>query len=76
MSRSRYRVMGRLDGAGGVRVGTVTIDRTTGILEVRPLRRRRVFSMPLSTVADMVCRAIVVAEVREKRAAKRAQRRR
>lgn len=76
MSRSRYRVMGRLDGAGGARVGTVTIDRHTGIFEVRPLRRRRTFSMPLSTVADMVCRAIIFSEMHERRAAKKARRRR
>lgn len=72
--RARFRVIGRLDRAGGVTTGTVTIDRATGILEVRPLRRRRVYQMPLAVVADMVVRTLVVAELRERRAA-RAKRR-
>lgn len=71
MSRSRFDVIGRLDKAGGVTRGTVIIDRTTGILEVRPLRRRKTYQMPLSVVADMVCRTILVADLREKQARKR-----
>jgi hypothetical protein len=72
MSRrvSRFRVLGRLDMAGGAIPGTVEVDRDAGTLGVRPLRRRRVYSLPLSVVATMVCQAIVNAEARQKRAAK------
>lgn len=72
---SRFRVLGQLDGAGGFRPGTVRIDRAAGVFEVRPLRRRRVYALPLGDVATMVCRRIIVAEVAAKRAARRKRRR-
>jgi len=55
--------------------GTVTIDRGADLFSVRPLRRHRVYTLPLSTVAELVCRTIIAGEVREKRAAKKARRR-
>ena len=70
MRIARFRVMGVLDGSGGARSGTVTIDRDSGLVHVRPLRRRRVYTMPLSMVADMICMRIITNEVYEKRAAK------
>lgn len=78
MSRrvSRFRVLGRLDMAGGAIPGTVEVDRDAGTMGVRPLRRRRVYSLPLSVVATMVCQAIVNAEARQKRAAKGKNRKR
>lgn len=51
MSRARFRVVGRLDNAAKITDGTVTIDRGAGLLEVRPMRRRRTYALPLSTVA-------------------------
>jgi hypothetical protein len=67
---SRFKVYGVLDGAGGARAGTVLIERAAGLLHVRPFRRRRVYTMPLSMVADMVCRRILMNEMYERRAAK------
>lgn len=67
MSLAKFKVSGRLDGAGGVRQGTVIIDRAAGLLHVRPLRRRRMYTMPLSMVADMVCQRILMNEVHDKR---------
>jgi hypothetical protein len=58
--------------------GTVVIERATAdsdLFHVRPLRRRRVYTLPLSDVAAMVVRAIVMAETRTKRAEKKARRR-
>lgn len=75
MRRSRFSVVGVLDGAGGARKGTVIIERASGIMYVRPYRKRRIYAMPLSMVADMVCRRIILNELHEKRAAKRARRR-
>lgn len=69
MSIARFKVFGRLDGAGGARAGTVVIDRESGLLHVRPFRGRRVYTMPLSMVADMVCQRILMNEVADKRAA-------
>lgn len=56
-----FRVIGRLDGTGGVRPGTVTIS-PDGFFRVRPLRRKRVYELTLSDVADMVCRRIIINE--------------
>lgn len=55
--------------------GTVTIDRAAGLFEVRPLRRRRVYVLPLSSVAELVVRSIIASEVRERRASRRRGRR-
>ena len=70
MSLARFRVRGVLDGAGGARSGTVVIDRAAGLMHVRPLRSRRVYTMPLSMVADMICKRILMNEVHDKRAAR------
>ena len=70
-----FRVSGRLDMASRPTFGTVTVERSTGLFSVRPLRRRRLYTLPLSTVAEMVVRTLIAAEVREKRAAKKAGRR-
>jgi hypothetical protein len=75
MGVARFRVCGRLDMASRASFGTVTIDRGADLFSVRPLRRRRVYTLPLSTVAELVCRTIIAAEAREKRAAKKARRR-
>lgn len=57
---ARFRVVGRLDGRYG---GTVSIDRKTGVFSVRPYRCRRVYSLPLDTVAALVHAKVVKAEV-------------
>lgn len=55
-------------------VATVTIERGPELVHVRLYRRRRVYTLPLGTVAEMVAWSIVKAEAREKLAAKRAKR--
>jgi len=71
--KSRFKVVGTFDIAGGLQTATVEIDRVAGLFSVRPLRRRKTYVLPLSTVAAMVCRQIILAEHREKRAAKAAK---
>lgn len=71
---AHFRVVGRLDRAGGVHEGTVTIDRVRRLFCVRPLRRRRFYELPLDVVADLVVHKIVLAELAAKRAEKRARR--
>jgi hypothetical protein len=68
---ARFRVLGQLDMAGGYVAGTVEVDRDAATFGVRPLRRHRVYVLPLAVVATMVCQAIVRAELREKLARKR-----
>jgi hypothetical protein len=76
MSIARFRVVGRLDMASRPTIGTVTIDRGANLFSVRPLRRRRIYTLPLDVVAGMVVRSLILTEVREKRAAKKKARRR
>lgn len=75
MSVARFRVAGRLDMASRTQEGTVTVDRGADLFSVRPLRRRRIYTLPLSKVAEMVCQKIIMAEAREKRTLKAARRR-
>lgn len=63
MSRSKFKIEGRFDGTDGA---TVTIDRGAGLFSVRPLRRRREYTLPLATVAEIVLFRIVRAEVNAK----------
>lgn len=70
MSKSRFKVYALLDNAATAQRGTVEIDRDTGMLHVRPHKRRKRYSMPLSVVATMVCQAEILDELRKKRAAK------
>lgn len=65
-----FRVVGRLDTVR-LQEGTVTVNRASGLIAVRPLRRRREFVLPLSAVAEMVVAKVIKAEVAEKRAARR-----
>lgn len=73
--KTRFRVIGTFDLAGGSQVATVEIDRISGIVSVRPLRRRRTYSLPLADVAAWICQATIRAEVRERRHANRRTRR-
>lgn len=70
---SRFRIIGRLDNASRIQDGTVTISRSSGTFSVRPLRRRREYVLPLSTVAEIVCQRILRAELAERKAAERAR---
>jgi hypothetical protein len=74
--KSRFKVLGTLDSAGGVRAGTVTIDRASGLLHVRPLRKHREYTMPLSMVADMVVKRIIMNEFLEKQRARKSKHKR
>lgn len=76
MRVARFRVYERLDLASAAQEGTVVIDRGPApIFTVRPKRRRKVYALPLSFVARMVCRHVIAIELAEKRKAKAARRR-
>lgn len=71
---NHFRVTGRFESASRINEGTVTIDRNARTFSVRQLRHRRVFTVSLDYVADHVVRSMLAAEVREKKAAKKARR--
>jgi hypothetical protein len=66
-----FRVSAELDGRGRFTEATVTVHRGALVLEVRPLRRRRSYELPLAEVAAMVYQRIIRAEVAAARKAKR-----
>lgn len=55
---------------------TTRVDRDAGTFSVRPLRRRKVYTLPLGTVATLVCGLVLRAELAAKKAAKKKRRRR
>jgi len=67
---ARFRVLGKLD-RSYLQGGTVTIDRASGVLTIKPLRRRRVYSLPLNTVAEIIVSKIIKSEVAACKVAKR-----
>ncbi len=70
-----FRVSGRFDLASRQQLGTMSIDRRSGMVTVRPLRRRRVYAATLSALAELVVRSQIVAEVRARRQERQARRR-
>lgn len=70
----RLRVVALLEMASRPQVGTVIIDRDAGLVTVRPFKRRRTYTLPLADIAAFVVRRIILAELREKRRARKAKR--
>lgn len=66
-TKAKFRVIGRLDKAGGAQVGTVTIDRSNNVVEVRPLRRRKTWLFTLDQLVDLAVQRQIIAELREKK---------
>jgi hypothetical protein len=73
--RARFKVTGRFDGAPSATV-TIVHHGDQGLVSVRPFRRRRDYTLTLEDVARSVIFNVVLAELREKRASRRAARRR
>jgi hypothetical protein len=71
---AHFRVAGRFDQARP-QEATVTVERATQLFSVRPLRRRRTYTLPLATVAEIVTARIIKAELAERRAARKRGRR-
>lgn len=55
MSTAKFSVIGKLDGAGGMKTGTLSIDRATGEVIVRPKGSRTVYRSTLAVFATWVC---------------------
>lgn len=66
--KARFKVYGRMDGAPSA---TVEIDRASDLITVRPLRRRKTYTLPLASVAEMVIWRFARAEAAEKQSKRR-----
>jgi len=69
---ARFRVTALMEFASQLQTATVTVDRASGVVSVRPLRRRRLYTLPLSVIASWLVRSTIRAEQAEKRASRRA----
>lgn len=72
--RALFKVYGSPRDLDGRCEATVIIDRRLALIAVRPARRRRTYELPLADIAAVVIHRVVLAEAREKRAAKKAAR--
>ncbi|MGH9651509.1 MAG: hypothetical protein ACRD3I_13710 [Terriglobales bacterium] len=70
--KAYFPVVGRFNGRPGA--ARVIVERGVGLFGVREFRRRRVYTLPLATVAEMVVYAIVKREAVERAQARRAKR--
>ena len=66
MSVARFTTTSKFDRAAGAYRGTIVVDRAAGLVSARRLHCRRSYELPLSAVADFVCRTVLMAELREK----------
>ena len=60
---ARFRVRGRFAQAGAAKAATVAIDPRTGLFSVRPLHRHHEYTLPLSTVAEIVVARLIKADL-------------
>lgn len=67
MSIAKFSVSSKLDGAGGNKRGTFTINRETNEVRVRPLGSHREYTTTLDELATLVCVLNLKAVVREEK---------
>lgn len=70
--KAKFRIVWDFD---GTTEATVVVNRRAGTFEVRPLRRRASYALPLAEVAQLVAERIVRAAALAKRKARKAVRR-
>lgn len=66
MSVARFKTIGQFD-QSYVQSATIEIDRDVNLISVRPKGRRRTYSLPLSTIAEIICWRVIRAELLEKK---------
>ena len=64
----QLRILGRLDGTCGA---TITVGKARQLLWVKPLRRRRPYTLPVALAAAMIVAKVVKAELVRWRAPKK-----
>lgn len=75
MSRAAFVVAGRFVLASKTTTATVTVDRETGVVAVRPKRSRRVFVLPLANIAEWIVREELLRDAQKAHALRLQQRR-
>lgn len=71
MRVARFKVYGQFTG-GGIKPGTVEITRDDPqLFSVRPHKLRKVYELPLKTVAEFVCWHVTKRELADKKKAKK-----
>ncbi len=68
--KAHFKVFGRFNGKNQA---TVTIDRDIGLITVRPHHFKKTYEMRLTDVAESIMWKVIAAELREKKAAKKAK---
>lgn len=66
MSIARFKTIGQFD-QSYIQSATIEIDRGANLISVRPKGRRRTYTLPLSTVAEIICWRVIRAELLEKK---------
>lgn len=66
MAVARFKTLGQFD-QSYIQAGTIEIDRSADLVSVRPKGRRRTYTLPLSTVAEIICWRVIKAELIEKK---------
>ena len=66
MAIARFKTTGQFD-QSYIQAGTVEVDRDANLISVRPKGRRRTYTLPLSTVAEIICWRVIRAELLEKK---------
>lgn len=78
MAIARFKIVGQFD-QSYMQKATIEIDRGANLISVRPKGRRRIYTLPLSSVAEIICWRVIKAELLDKKrekALKRKMRRR
>lgn len=59
--KARFRIVARFDSAGAPVEGWFIVDRNSGVVEIRPLRRRAKYMTDLGTLATLTCQRQILA---------------
>ncbi len=66
MAIARFKTIGQFDQMY-MQQGTVEIDRNANLISVRPKGRRRTYTLPLSSVAEIIVWKVIKAEMVQKK---------
>lgn len=66
MAIARFKTIGQFD-QSYIQPATIEIDRGANLISVRPKGRRRTYTLPLSSVAEIICWRVIRAELLEKK---------
>ena len=71
MKRRSYKIRVKVRRIDRAKEATIMIDRAAGLISVRPLRSRRVYTLPLSAVAEQIAWRVIRFELAEQKKQKK-----